>query len=108
MTFGFEGAWVLGPFSVQGEWMQQTVNRDVGDEPDLTGFYVYGSWFLTGESRSYKGGKFGRTKATNAWELAARYSYLAGGAGGAEGAGGADSAGKSRAGTGEAAAPFWE
>jgi len=76
VTFGFEGAWVLGPFSVQGEWMQQTVNRDSGDEPDLTGWYVYGSWFITGESRSYKGGKFGRTKASNAWELAARYSNM--------------------------------
>jgi phosphate-selective porin OprO/OprP len=76
VTYGVEGAWVLGPFSVQGEWMQQTVNRDVGDEPDLTGFYVYGSWFLTGENRSYKGGKFGRTKASNAWEVAVRYSNL--------------------------------
>ena len=74
VTFGFEGAWVGGPFSVQGEWTQQSVNRDEGDEPDLTGYYVYGSWFLTGESRSYKGGQFGRTKATNAWELAVRFS----------------------------------
>ena len=76
VTFGVEGAWIGGPFSLQGEWMQQTVNRDVGDEPDLTGFYVYGSWFLTGESRSYKNGKFGRTKASNAWEIALRYSNL--------------------------------
>ena len=76
VTYGFEGAWVLGPFSFQGEWMQQTVNRDAGDEPDLTGFYVYGSWFITGESRSYKGGKFGRTKASNAWEVAVRYSNM--------------------------------
>jgi phosphate-selective porin OprO/OprP len=76
VTYGIEGAWVNGPFSLQGEWMQQTVNRDAGDEPDLTGWYVYGSWFPGGESRSYKGGKFGRTKATNAWELALRYSNL--------------------------------
>jgi phosphate-selective porin OprO/OprP len=76
VTYGFEGAWVGGPFSLQGEWMQQTVNRDVGDEPDLSGFYVYGSWFITGESRSYKKGKFGRTKASNAWEIALRYSNL--------------------------------
>jgi phosphate-selective porin OprO/OprP len=76
VTYGVEGAWIGGPFSVQGEWMQQTVNRDAGDEPDLTGFYVYGSWFLTGESRAYKKGKFGRTKASNAWEIALRYSNL--------------------------------
>jgi len=75
-TYGVEGAWVNGPFSVQGEWMQQSVNRDVGDEPDLTGWYMYGSWFITGESRAYKGGKFGRTKASNAWEVALRYSNL--------------------------------
>ena len=75
-TFGFEGAWVGGPFSIQGEWAQQTVNRDEGDEPDFSSYYVYGSWFITGESRSYKGGKFGRTKATNAWELAARFSSM--------------------------------
>ncbi len=76
VTYGLEGAGVFGPFSVQGEWMQQTVNRDQGDEPDFSGYYVYGSWFITGESRSYKGGKFGRTKATNAWEVAVRYSSL--------------------------------
>jgi len=73
VTYGVEGAGVFGPWSIQGEWMGQSVNGD-GEEPDLTGYYVYGSWFLTGESRAYKGGKFGRTKATNAWELAVRYS----------------------------------
>jgi len=78
VTYGFEGAWVGGPFSVQGEWMQQTVNRDVSslDEPDLSGYYIYGSWFITGESRAYKGGTFGRTKASNAWEVALRYSNM--------------------------------
>ena len=73
-TYGFEGAYVFGPFSVQGEWMQQTVDRDNGDDPELSGWYAYGSWFLTGESRAYKSGSFGRTKATNAWEIAVRYS----------------------------------
>jgi phosphate-selective porin OprO/OprP len=76
LTYGLEGAWVMGPFSVQGEWAQQTVNRDEGDEPDLSSWYLYGSWFITGESRAYKGGSFGRTKATNAWEIAARYSTM--------------------------------
>jgi phosphate-selective porin OprO/OprP len=76
VTYGLEGAWVAGPLSIQGEWAQQTVNRDDGDEPDFSSWYVYGSWFITGESRSYKGGSFGRTKATNAWEIAARYSTM--------------------------------
>ncbi len=76
-TFGGEAAWVRGPFSVQGEYVQQTVDRDSGDDPDFSGYYVYGSWFVSGDTgRSYKGGRFGRTKATNAWELAVRYSYL--------------------------------
>ena len=78
ITYGVEGAWVGGPFSLQGEWMQQSVNRDESglDEPDLSGWYVSGSWFITGESRAFKGGKFGRTKASNAWEMALRYSTL--------------------------------
>jgi len=78
ITYGLEGAWVMGPFSVQGEWMQQSVNRKDSalDEPDFSGYYVYGSWFITGESRAYKGGKFARTKASNAWEVALRYSSI--------------------------------
>ena len=77
-TYGLEAAWVLGPWSVQGEWLQQSVSRKESslDEPDLSGWYLYGSWFITGETRAYKSGMFGRTKATNAWEIAVRYSTL--------------------------------
>jgi phosphate-selective porin OprO/OprP len=77
-TYGLEAAWVLGPWSVQGEWLQQSINRQESDlpEPDLSGWYLYGSWFITGETRSYKNGLFGRTKASNAWEIAVRYSKL--------------------------------
>jgi phosphate-selective porin OprO/OprP len=54
------------------------VNRNDSalDEPDFSGYYIYGSWFITGESRAYKGGKFARTKASNAWEVALRYSSI--------------------------------
>ncbi len=78
VTYGVEGAWVLGPWSVQGEWLQQSINREDGDldEPDLSGWYAYTSWFLTGETRAYKNGMFARTKATDAWEIAVRYSTL--------------------------------
>ncbi len=76
-TFGAEAAWVRGPFSIQGEFMQQSVDRDGGSDPDFTGWYAYASWFVTGDvSRAYKKGSFGRTKATNAWELAVRYSNI--------------------------------
>jgi phosphate-selective porin OprO/OprP len=85
--FGGELAGVYGPFSLQGEYMRADVNRQLGGE-NLTfdGWYVYGTWFLTGESRAYEfdKGAFGNIKPTRvvgkggigAWELAARYSAL--------------------------------
>lgn len=76
---GLEAAWVSGPFSLQGEYLTVDVDRDTTDFTGR-GWYVFGSWFLTGESRPYKGdGSFGRVKPrgdTGAWELALRYSTL--------------------------------
>ncbi len=86
--WGFETAGVYGPFSIQGEYMQMNaadVNRS-GQDAKLTGWYVYGSYFITGESRNYSANKgaFGRVKPNSivgqggwgAWEFAARYSNL--------------------------------
>jgi phosphate-selective porin OprO/OprP len=78
---GLEGAWVLGPFSLQGEWMQVKIARDEGMEPSLEGWYLQASWFLTGESRRYKQskGKFGKIHPQSdlgAVEVAARFSVL--------------------------------
>lgn len=82
-TYGLEAALVQGPFSVQGEYAR--VNADAGalGDREAQGYYVYGSWFVTGESRTYeaKKGEFGRTKILNpvtaggpgAWELGVRY-----------------------------------
>jgi len=88
-TFGFgvEAAGVYGPFSLQGEYIRTSLDRDAGaPDLDFDGYYVYGSWFITGESRSYRNkiGEFGRTKPREivgmggggAWELALRYSNL--------------------------------
>jgi len=50
---GVEAAWVHGPFSVQSEWIQSHLVRSGNDNPTFHGGYVYGSWFLTGEGRSY-------------------------------------------------------
>jgi len=79
---GLEAALVQGPFSVQGEYIQSWVDRE-GDLENYSfnGWYLYGSWFLTGESRIYKAkkGSFGRINPTTgigAWELALRYSSL--------------------------------
>ncbi|WP_428353437.1 OprO/OprP family phosphate-selective porin [Methyloprofundus sp.] len=82
---GFDAAYMLGPFSVQGEYAHTWLSRN----NDLSGldfgaYYVQAAWTLTGESRSYKAshGKFKRLQPNNpfswkkgtwgAWELAAR------------------------------------
>jgi phosphate-selective porin OprO/OprP len=86
--FGAEAAVVLGPVSLQAEYMRTHVNRQMpgASQIDLEGWYGYGSWFLTGESRPYEfeDGAFGNVKpkrvvgkgGIGAWELAARYSML--------------------------------
>ncbi len=85
--YGLEAAAVLGPFSVQGEYMRASVDvSGQGSDPDFSGWYIFGSYFLTGEHRPYKAssGAFGRVKpdsvvgkgGTGAWEIAARYSSI--------------------------------
>ena len=80
--YGLEAALVLGPVSLQAELINAQVSRDAGLETlEFSGWYVYGSWFLTGESRIYKHkkGSFGRINPTTedgAWELALRLSSL--------------------------------
>lgn len=79
-----ESAVVWGSFSAQGEYVQTAVDG-VGASPDLDfdGFYVFGSYVLTGEHRPYSDGAFGRIKPSRrlglgpgAWEIALRYSSL--------------------------------
>ena len=82
VKYGAELAWVSGPWSFQGEYLVAKVERNSGlPALEFQGWYVYGSWFLTGESRHYqlKKGAFGRTRpatASGAWELAYRVSSL--------------------------------
>lgn len=87
-----EFALVYGPFSLQGEYFQTFVNAsgdsDLLDDPTFNGFYIYASYFITGEHRAYKPGTgaFDRIKPFNnfsikncgwgAWEIAARYSRI--------------------------------
>ena len=77
---GAEAAWKRGPLTVQTEWMGSYLSRSPG-EPDANfkGWYVTGSWILTGESRGYLDGVFNDItpdKSGGAWELAARFSRL--------------------------------
>ena len=81
-----ELAWVWGPFSLQGEYFHAFTNGQ--GNPNFWGYYIYGSFFLTGEHRSYntRNGIFTTIKPKQnfnplkrgwgAWEIGARVSYL--------------------------------
>jgi len=102
--WGLELAGVWGPLAMQAEYGQTEVEVFQGafarstafppgpnplrGQPDPTyeGWYVESSWFLTGESKSYKDGVFQRIKVKNpatfknggwgAWQLAGRYDVV--------------------------------
>ena len=86
LKWGLEAAAVMGPFSLQGEYMRVDNDVDGGSDPEFSGWYAYGSWFLTGESRAYKtsSGTFDRVKPESivgkggigAWEIGTRFSSI--------------------------------
>ncbi|MDQ6867568.1 MAG: OprO/OprP family phosphate-selective porin [Pseudomonadota bacterium] len=101
LDYGAEFVGAYGPFSVQGEYIGAHYNRDPalikflkapgGSALDFSGYYVYATWYLTGESRvaSYRDdyrrpGTFGQIEINNplsaggtgAWEVGARFSEL--------------------------------
>ena len=73
-----------GHFRQQAEYISTSVNRNGLNDVDFDGWYVETGYFLTGESRQYKNGKFTRPKpfsnigedGTGAWQLALRYSTI--------------------------------
>jgi phosphate-selective porin OprO/OprP len=79
-----EGAAVIGPWSVQSEVVTGRVRSAPHSDPQFWAFYMYGSYFLTGESRPYRlqTGLFDRLVPAHpiaaggrgAWEVALRYS----------------------------------
>lgn len=86
-TIGLESFWVSGPFKVQGEYMQSTVDRysdglttQSSGKFKGTGGYVSGLWNLTGETWSYKNGTPGtplpNEPASGMWQLGLRYDTL--------------------------------
>lgn len=78
--YGLEAAWRNGPLSAQAEWLRTDVHRDGGDDNvDFDGWYVSGSWMLTGEVRPYDDGAFDSVEPEHdygAWELVARVSQI--------------------------------
>lgn len=82
-VFALEAAANFGPLGLQGEYTSASVGAVDGSDPRLHGFYVQGSYFLTGEIRPYSGGVFQRLRpresfpdGSGAWEIAGRYSRL--------------------------------
>lgn len=85
---GLEAAAMHGPFSIQSEYGQTSINRDVGRNLSFDAYYVQMAWTLTGEARRYKGsdGEFKGLKPGKvfdpdqgkwgAWELAIRLDEL--------------------------------
>lgn len=89
-TGGLEIAGHWNNFSLQGEYYVINVNQDRAQgqpSPDLTvdGYYIQGSWIMTGESRRYStsSAAYAQPRVAKplhaggwgAWELVGRYSY---------------------------------
>ena len=60
--YGLEAAGIFGSFHVAGETYWQKVARAGFSDPSFFGGYIEAGYFLTGETRGYKGGKFDRVK----------------------------------------------
>lgn len=88
---GPEFAWVHGPASVQAEYIRaglSPVAPNDNSNSNFHGYYLLGSYFLTGEQRNYRAsaGQFRGIKprrnftirqgGAGAWEVAVRYSSL--------------------------------
>ncbi|NNC95553.1 MAG: hypothetical protein HKN92_08320 [Chitinophagales bacterium] len=84
LVFGTEVAFVHNSFSAAGEFVQSSVNTMGSSDYNFSSFYVEISYFLTGESKVYKGSYsgFDRVKpaknfgqgGAGAWELGLRFS----------------------------------
>ena len=86
--FNPELAWVAGPLSFQSEYFRTFIHSGETGNPVFWGWYVQGSFLLTGEHRPYdrQYGAFGQVRPKKdfapfkgqwgAWEMAVRYSVL--------------------------------
>ena len=78
-----EAATIWGPFAASAEYYYGDFDgTGITGNTDLEGFYVQGSYFLTGENRRYKNGAFSSVKVKDpvggggwgGWEVGLRYS----------------------------------
>ena len=87
--FNIEGAFKWGPALLQGEYTLANVDTTFGGLRSFNGYYVQGSYVLTGEDRAYrhatgvfekikpkKNAGFKEGDGWGAWELAARYASV--------------------------------
>jgi phosphate-selective porin OprO/OprP len=90
--YAFDAGANIENFFIGGEYSHFSVDRASGGSPEFSGWYVEGSWFLTGETRSYSasalnnevGGWQGPSAVASpfsfdgdswgAWEIGVRYS----------------------------------
>lgn len=85
---GTELLWIYGPFSIQAEKALSYVDTNFAGTREFQGGYIYTTYFLTGENRTYnnKMGTLSRIKPNKnfspktgswgAWELGLRYSWI--------------------------------
>ena len=83
-SFGLEAAAIRGPFHAVAEAHWLNADTLAGPNPTLFGFYAEAGWFLTGETRGYRGAKFDRTRVRRsieegglgALQVTLRYDHL--------------------------------
>jgi len=78
---GLEALWNEGPFSVLAEYNRAWVSSAASGNPQFYGYYITGSWILTGETRPYDRtvGYARRVMPAGRWgapELVARFSNV--------------------------------
>ena len=85
-TWNAELSWRRGPFWIASEYTSTAVDNPDLANPDFDGYWIAGSWVLTGEMRPYnkKSGTFGSVPIAKtvyqggkgAWEATARWSTI--------------------------------
>ena len=87
-TLGVEAVWVWKALSIQAEYFYNSNSREGANDAVFSGWYIYVSYFITGESRPYKdtSATMSRVKPGNnfwdgeggsgAWEIAFRVDSI--------------------------------